>query len=394
LALSSQKLKIALIEAGDWRRQTSPSYDDRAIALSYGARRIFEGMGLWPALATRVTPIEHIHVSDRGRFGFTRLTAHSQGVEALGYVISARDLGGCLMQALTVQATKSQLSILAPASVKQLANSDAYATLKVMMAGQEHILSTPLVVAADGGQSTLRDQAAINSSATDYGQCAIVANLTPDKDPAGVAFERFTPDGPIALLPLSPTPDGTPRCGLVWTRSPADAERLMALDEQAFMAEAQACFGQRLGRFRKIGKRHSYPLQLIRAEEQVRPRLVLIGNAAHTLHPIAGQGFNLGLRDVATLAQVIADALRTGADIGTLVTLEPYAQWRARDQRQVIGFTHFLVQGFSSRFLPLALARNIGLVAMDILPPLKQGLARHAMGLAGKLPRLARGLPL
>jgi 2-octaprenyl-6-methoxyphenol hydroxylase len=227
----------------------------------------------------------------------------------------------------------------------------------------------------------------------DYGQTAIVANVTPAQPHQHVAYERFTPQGPIALLPLGDQ-NGEARCALVWTHPPTEAERLLALDEASFLAELQAGFGQRLGRFRKVGRRHSYALQLIRAEEQIRPRLVLIGNAAHTLHPIAGQGLNLSLRDVATLAQCLTDAHRDGRDIGSQAVLEGYRQWRRRDHQQVIGFTNFLVQGFSNAFGPLAVARNLGLLATDLLPPVKHGLARAAMGLAGKLPRLARGLPL
>jgi 2-octaprenyl-6-methoxyphenol hydroxylase len=184
------------------------------------------------------------------------------------------------------------------------------------------------------------------------------------------------------------------RCSLVWTRTPEDAQHLLRLNDEDFLAELQSCFGKRLGHFINVGKRHSYPLQLIQAQEQVRRRLALIGNAAHTLHPIAGQGFNLGLRDVAALAQNIVDAFHAGDDIGALSVLEAYAQWRERDHRQVIGFTNTLVHTFSNGFPPLVLARNLGLIATDIVPPLKHLLARHSMGIAGKLPRLARGLPL
>lgn len=409
LALAPQHLRLALIEAAPWRSETQPSFDDRAIALSYGSRRIYEGLGIWPALASRVTPIRQIHVSDRGRFGFTRLDSRQEGIDALGYVITARELGAVLRAQLEPHIHAGRLQLIAPATVTALETPGEHAALHSHLHSdlhsylhsylhysrnqQPHTCRATLVVAADGGQSTLRQQTAIEVTTQTYDQVAIVSNISPTRDHQGVAYERFTPEGPLALLPLA-AQDGQPRCGLVWTRRPVDAQRLMQLSDTEFLAAAQDCFGQRLGPFRRLGQRHAYPLQLIRARQQTAPRLALIGNAAHTLHPIAGQGFNLGLRDVATLAQVIADAHRQAADIGATPTLAGYAQWRERDQRQVIGFTHFLAEGFSLTFPPLALARNLGLLALDFLPPLKHTLARHAMGLAGKLPRLARGLPL
>ncbi|NOX75028.1 MAG: 2-octaprenyl-6-methoxyphenyl hydroxylase [Gammaproteobacteria bacterium] len=398
ISLAQQPLRVALIEAHPFRTGAPPSYDDRGIALSYGSRRIFEGLGLWPELTPRVTPIHHIHVSDQGRFGFTRLESAQEHVDALGYVATARTLGEVLIAQL---AQVSNLDLISPAQLIELKLGNDHATAIIEHQGDKQgllqSLTASLVVAADGGHSAVRQQLDIRTTQRDYGQTAIVANISTQCPHDNRAFERFTRHGPLALLPLdsdksSEAPDH--RCALVWTRSPADAERLLAASETDFLSELQQCFGQRLGRLEKVGQRHSYPLKLIRAREQVRARLALIGNAAHTLHPIAGQGFNLGLRDVATLAQVIVDAHRAGENIGALSTLEPYAQWRQRDHRKVIGFTHALVRSFSNRFPPLALARNTGLLATDLLPPLKHSLARHSMGLAGKLPRLARGLAL
>lgn len=393
ISLAEQDCRIALIEASAFRSQQLPSYDDRAIALSFGSRRIFEGMGLWPLLAKKVTPIKLIHVSDQGRFGFTRLHCDEENVDALGYVITARELGMSLLERLDEHVHNHKLTLMSPASVTDITLAEDQASVIINREGNSETLSSRLIVAADGGQSSIRQQLGIAAEERDYQQTAVIANLSPGRPHQGVAYERFTAHGPMALLPLS-SQENEDRCALVWTREPKDAERIMTLDDAAFLAEAQACFGQRLGRFTKVGQRHAYPLTLIRAGEQVRARLALIGNAAHTLHPIAGQGFNLGLRDVATLAQAILDAHRAREDIGALQVLEPYAQWRARDHRQVIGFTHFLVESFSARFPPLTVARNLGLLATDILPPVKHTLARHAMGLAGKLPRLARGLPL
>ena len=389
ISLAVQPLRIALVEAATLRSKDAapPNYDDRAIALSFGARRIFEGMGLWSDIAPRATAIKHIHVSDQGRFGFTRLDAKQENVDALGYVVTARQLGASLMDKLQ---DCTNLTVISPATLTNLSFDSEDATAEILHNdGNTQLLTAKLVVAADGGHSQVRQQLDIHTTDRDYQQTAIIANLTPEKPHQNIAYERFTRNGPLALLPM---PDN--RCSLVWTRAPEDAERLLQLSDEDFIAELQPCFGKRLGRFLKIGKRHSYPLQLIQAQEQVRARLALIGNAAHTLHPIAGQGFNLGLRDVATLAQSIVDARQADIDIGSLAVLEDYAQWRQRDHQQVIGFTNTLVQTFSNRLPPLALARNLGLIATDIIPPLKHSLARHSMGLAGKLPRLARGLPL
>ncbi|MCF6258423.1 MAG: 2-octaprenyl-6-methoxyphenyl hydroxylase [Gammaproteobacteria bacterium] len=391
ISLASQALRVALIEAAPLYKSTPPSYDDRAIALSFGSRRIFDGMGLWEKIAPQTTTIQRIHVSDQGCFGFTRLDATQEKVDALGYVVTAQQLGAVLMSQLQ---QCNNLTLMSPAKLTDLKLGDDHATVVITRDpdnnnGNTESLTSKLLVAADGGNSHVRNQLGIHTTAHDYGQTAIIANITPEKSHRHIAYERFTRNGPLALLPM---PDN--RCSLVWTRTPEDAQRLLRLNDADFLTELQPCFGKRLGYFIKVGKRHSYPLQLIQAQEQVRRRLALIGNAAHTLHPIAGQGFNLGLRDVAALAQNIVDTFHAGDDIGALSVLEVYAQWRERDHRQVIGFTNTLVHTFSNRFPPLVLARNLGLIATDTVPPLKHLLARHSMGIAGKLPRLARGLPL
>lgn len=392
ISLAKQPLRIALIEAAPLSHQNEnelapPNYDDRAIALSFGARRIFEGMGIWENIAPQTTAINHIHVSDQGRFGFTRLDAKQEKVDALGYVATARQLGTTLINQLH---QCRNLTIMSPATLTDLAFDTEKVTANVTHADDStQTITSKLIVAADGGNSAVRRQLDISTDDRDYHQTAIIANITPEKPHQHIAYERFTRNGPLALLPM---PDN--RCSLVWTHTPDEADQILQLSDEDFLAELQPCFGKRLGRFLKVGKRHSYPLQLIRAQEQVREQLALIGNAAHTLHPIAGQGFNLGLRDVATLAQTIVDAHNAETDIGSLATLNTYADWRQRDHKQVIGFTNTLVNTFSNQLPPLAFARNLGLIAADIIPPVKHSLARHAMGIAGKLPRLSRGLPL
>ena len=366
------------------------SYDDRSIALAYGTRRIFEGIGLWPLLATALSPIKKIHVSDRGHFGVTRLNCTDEGVDALGYVVVSRVLGHTLARAL---ADLSNVDLICPALLTDVVinANNAQVTIDQTGApiGSRRTLTAQLVIAADGGKSAVRERLDIASTTWDYHQTAIVTNITPQHNHAQTAYERFTHTGPIAMLPMSEN-----RCAVVWTVASDQAATVMGMDDDAFRHGLQAAFGYRLGKLQKVGTRHAYPLALTTAREHVRPRLAIIGNAAHTLHPIAGQGFNLGLRDVAALAQVIVDARAAGRDIGSIDVLTDYATWRRHDQRRAIAFTDSLVRIFTNPLAPFAWGRNLGLVAVDLLPPLKHLLARQTMGLVGKLPRLARGLKL
>lgn len=385
-ALSGHGLRIGLIEAVPYGEPGQPSYDDRAIALAAGTQRIFTGMGLWPALESRVTPIHRIHVSDRGRFGFARLDRAEEGVPALGYVALGRDLGAVLSERL---AACADVELIAPARVSGVESGVDAAQVRVADDTGERVLATRLLVAADGAQSTLRDLLEIPTTTWEYGQTALIANITPERPHANVAYERFTDTGPLALLPMSDD-----RCALVWTLRDDQVETILALDDTAFLARLQERFGQRLGRLLRVGRRSAYPLRLVRARESVRPRLALIGNAAHTLHPIAGQGFNLGLRDVAALAEVLLDARRDGRDIGAAAVLARYSDWRQGDHRRVIAFTDGLTRVFASPLPPLAMARDLGMLALDLCPPAKRLFARLTMGRAGRLPRLARGLEL
>ena len=385
-ALGGQGLRIGLIEAVPFGDISQPSYDDRAIALAQGTQRIFSGMGIWPALEAHVTPIHQIHVSDRGRFGFARLDRAEEGVPALGYVALARDLGAVLAEQL---AQLDDVELICPARVSAVEITSGGASVHIETADGERALVTRLLVAADGAQSTLRELFDIPTTTWEYGQSAVITNITPQYPHKHIAYERFTDTGPLALLPMSKQ-----RCSLVWTLQAAQVDEVMALDDAAFLARLQERFGTRLGKLQRVGKRVVYPLRLVRARESVRPRLALIGNAAHTLHPIAGQGFNLGLRDVAALAEVVMEAKRAGQDIGDESVLRRYADWRKGDHRRVIAFTDGLTRVFTSSFPPIALARNLGMLTLDLCPPAKRLFARLTMGRAGKLPRLARGLGL
>ena len=387
LALRHSGLRLGVIEAVPYGAVAQPSYDDRSVALAYGSRRIYTGMGVWQRIEEGgVTPIRRIHVSDRGHFGGARLDSAAMGVEAMGYVVENRVLGAALMQLLT---TSENINFISPAEMHDVEFTAHAAHVSVTQSGVTSKLSARLLVAADGGRSAVRTRLGIATTREDYAQCAVITNITLEHPHGGIAYERFTEQGPLALLPMSDN-----RCSVVWSLSPVEAERVLALSDAEFLQQLHACFGDRLGAFVRAGRRHSYPLTRTRVAEHVRPRLVLIGNAAHTLHPVAGQGFNLGLRDVAALAQVLVDAQGAGCDIGDPAILQRYAAWRRRDNTAVSAFTDGLVRVFSNALPPVVMARNLGLLLLDLVPPVKRGLMRRTMGLAGRLPRLARGLPL
>jgi 2-octaprenyl-6-methoxyphenol hydroxylase len=450
-ALRDQPLRLALIDAVS--PDQAKTRDPRIIALAYGSRRILSGLGLWQAL--EANPIHHIHVSTRGHFGFSHLDRASLGLDALGYVAEAWRIGQSLHDCLRGQAN---LEIIAPARVESVEIGEEHAQVH-LDSGQT--LRARLLVAADGGDSPICRMLEIPSRHKDYRQTAIIAKLQVERPQPHTAYERFTPGGPLALLPLaeeplaersrSQPPSQTPlpslrlrsgqatplrereeplaersrsqppsspalpslrlRSGqatplpstplrereggwysLVWSVAGDRAQAALDLPDQAFLRVLQQGFGWRLGKFLAATPRAAYPLTLRRVTRHIAPRLAVIGNAAHTLHPVAGQGLNLGLRDVAALAEVLAGA--DGQDPGDLRLLQAYAAWREDDQRLTARLTDSLVEVFSNDFPPLALARNFGLLALDRCAPLKSLLMRQTAGLRGKQPRLARGLPL
>ncbi len=387
LALAESGRSVTVIEHQPPGGAAAPSFDDRSTALSNASQRILAGLGLWEEIAAEVTPIKAIHVSERGRMGMTRIRAEDEGMPALGYTIINRVLGRILWARLNAC---ERVELVAPAQVVSVADEVGGASRPVrVMRGEEILdLDTRLVVAADGARSSVRDMLGVGSRSHDYRQTAIVANLLPRRAHEGWAWERFTPDGPMALLPMAEQ-----RCGLVWTIAPALAETLLAMDDQAFTAAFEQAFGHRLGRFSRLGTRSAYPLSLTRATAITAARAVILGAAANSLHPVAGQGFNLGLRDVAALAEVLADA-GPATDPGDAALLARYDQWRRGDQLKVVAFTDALVRGFAPARFPLPALRSAGMLLFDVTPGAKALLARHSMGLAGRLPRLVRGLGL
>ncbi|MBS0373041.1 MAG: 2-octaprenyl-6-methoxyphenyl hydroxylase [Proteobacteria bacterium] len=389
LALAPLPLRVAVIEAIAPEDGSQPSFDARTIALSNGTRRVFAGLGVWDEIGREATPIRRIHISDRGRFGSALIDAAEQGVPALGFVAPNRVIGRALWRRLRLG---ERTTLVAPARVTAAAVGETRVALTLATAAGTRHLTTRLAVAADGAASLVREAAGVGAARWDYEQVAVISLVATERFHEHVAYERFTPTGPLAVLP---GPDG--RVVVVWTLAPAEAARVGGLDDAAFLAELQQRFGWRLGRLLAVGARASYPLSLTQASAETAPRTAIIGNAAQGLHPIAGQGFNLGLRDAATLAEVLAEAVAEsgpGADPGAAAVLDRYGAWRRTDRRALIAFTDGLVRLFASPFGPVRLARGLGLVLFDLSPAAKSAMSRLSLGFAARLPRLARGLPL
>lgn len=389
LALAPLRLRVAVVEAVARGAEHQPSFDDRSTALSRSSQRMFEAMGLWPEVVAASTPIRKIHVSDKGRFGFAHIDADEQNVEALGYVVINRVLGRVLQESL---AAVENLDVICPGRITAVSLSDERSEVTVEEETGARTLTGQLVVAADGANSAVRDMIGIGAKQVSYDQWAVIGNLLPENAPDNQAFERFTSAGPVAMLPIAGD-----RAAFVWIQSPDAAKEALSLTDDEFTARIQDAFGQRLGRFSKIGKRAAYPLSLTRANSLISRRSVVVGNAAHGLHPVAAQGFNLGMRDVAALCDCIADARMEDGDsldCGDSTILENYAEWRAADHRKLVRFTDGVVHLFGDSRGPVKLLRNLGMLGFDLIPGVRKAFAKHTMGLAGKLPRLSRGVPL
>lgn len=386
VALAPTGLRMAVVEAMPWQVDSHPSYDDRTVALALGSQRILTAMGVWPRIAGGVCPIEAIHVSDAGHAGVAHLAAAQMQVEALGYVVEVRALGAALYAALT---TASNIQLYCPAALTALTQDSAGVAATIRDALGTQTLRAPLLVGADGGRSQVRTFIGVQTQNKPYSQVAIVSTVTPALPHGNIAYERFTADGPLAFLPMTDN-----RCAVVWSTPSTQVEARLGLPEAEFLAQLERGLGERLGALTRLGRRAHYPLARLQVQDAARGRTVLVGNAAHTVHPVAGQGFNLGLRDIAVLAEMLADAARTRSDLGAPDLLTRYAARRRRDHVAVGAFTDGLIRLFSNRFGPLVLARNLGLLAVEASPWAKRALLRRTMGLSGDLPRLARGIAL
>lgn len=375
LALKDAGFRIAIIEANTRAQLHASPAGDRALALAAGTVMMLDTLGVWQGIKHAATPIQHIHISDRGHFGKTRLSAQKEHIDALGYVITARDIETYVAN-LVINAG---IDIIAPARVVGLISGDQEICVNIKQNDQSQNLSAKLLVGADGGLSSVRQLLNINQLITDYGQTALITSVKSTIPNNYTAYERFTSSGPLALLPISKN-----ECAVIWTRSHEDADTLMLGREADFLVELQQCFGFKLGELTLIAPRRAFPLSLIRAEQMVAGRAVIIGNAVHQLHPVAGQGFNLGIRDVIQLAEMLIKQHEQNKDIGEADFLNAYAVSRKKDHDWTIGFTDTLIKIFANEWLALAAARNIGLTLLDHIPAAKKLLTQHAMGFAGQ----------
>jgi len=385
LALAPLNLSIAIVEAFP-QGASQPSFDDRSIALSLGSKQLLEQFGVWRSMASSVAPIEHIHVSDRGHLGLCRMHAEDVGESALGFVVENRVMGQQLHEQLKQYETITQF---VPAEITDYQCRSQAAQLTIHHLDQSKTLRSKLIVAADGTHSPMAQRSHIGFQSFEYGQYAAIANIATDKPPNGWAYERFTEHGPIALLPLV-----RDRYSVVWTVAPEQVSELRDSDDSEFLKRLQQAFGYRVGRMMKVGQRQFYPLTQRRLLRGFDQRLVFVGNALHTGHPVAGQGFNLGIRDVAALVEMIAMTRYLNEDYGSQTCLEFYWESRQTDIDETLAMTETLVRSFSNTNPALALGRNLALLALDKCSILRNGLAEVAMGKRHDLSGLARGIPL
>ncbi|MEE1979004.1 2-octaprenyl-6-methoxyphenyl hydroxylase [Shewanella xiamenensis] len=371
LSGTEKPLSIALIEA-HLPDNNHPGFDARSIAIAHGSIFELSRLGLWPKLAHLGTAIKDIHVSDRGHFGMTELNASQFHLDALGQVVELERVG----QVLFSELNKTQVKRYCPAKLSALIPDIDSHTL-VLDSGEQ--IRAKLLVAADGLQSKVRSSFNLPITQVAFEQTAIIANLQTDKPHQHWAYERFTETGPLALLPMADS-QGQPRLSLVWALDHHRAQTMLNAPKAEFLTVLQQAFGYRAGQFIDVSERHAYPLNLSYMPRPIHHRCVFIGNAAQTLHPIAGQGFNLGLRDVVSLLDVLNTAREQGEDIGGVAVTHGYLQAREADRNSTIRNIEFLVRGFSNQYWPLALGRNLGLRLLSWFPPLKTPVAQKAMG--------------
>lgn len=402
VALADAGIAVVVVDRAAPETQLDGAFDGRSAAIARGSQQALAGIGLWRHLAAEAQPILDIRVSD-GRVGAaaSRLFLHYDHRDVddgpLGFIIENR----VIRQALHERSRDltARLTYCAPSRLADLERAAGRVTARIEDDSGTDVVSAQVAISAEGRDATLRSEAGIGVTRWDYDQSGIVCTVAHERPHHGVAHEHFLPSGPFAMLPMTDGEDGSGeasgrrvhRSSIVWTERRALVPAMMALDGPAFSAEIQRRFGGSLGALRAIGGRWAYPLSLIHAERYVDHRLALVGDAAHGIHPIAGQGLNLGLRDVAALAECLVDARRLGLDLGTADVLARYQRWRRLDNLMLIAATDGLNRLFSNDLGPLRLARDLGLAAVDRLPGLKRVFMRHAMGLVGDLPRLIQG---
>ena len=397
LAAGTAGLRTALIDRTPLDLMADKGFDGRTTAIAYTSQRLFAALGVWDDIAPDAEPILDIRISDAGHDGrASPLFLHFDHREAaedpeaaaaapMGWIVENRFLRAALLRRLAIC---PDVELVAPDEVIETDRNVHRAAL-ALKSGRQMVAR--LIASAEGRTGTMREEAGIGARAWSYRQIAIVLVARHAEPHRGVAQEKFLPGGPFAILPMRDSAEGEHRSSIVWTERADVARRLVELDEPRFQAEFARRFGDFLGAVDTVGPRWSYPLSLVHAERYVDQRLVLVGDAAHGIHPIAGQGYNLGVRDIAALVEVMVDAKRLGLDVGAADTLERYAKWRRADNLTMVAATDLLNRLFSNDIKPLRLLRDIGLAGVHHLPSLRRFFVRHAMGMVGDLPRLIRG---
>ena len=389
VALAGSPYRVAVIEAFSFDSEAQPSYDERTIALTYSARHIFTQLGAWDEeLAEEACALNSIHISNRGHFGKTRLDHHDAGTEALGYVVPTRALGNALNKKLL---GIDNIDFYCPYDAQSVDVQEHTARVSIVGGDTEQVkqLGCQLLVLADGGRSPLLNALGFVRESRNYPQSALLSIVKTSLPHRHRAYERFAEDGPLALLPLHDQ-----RFAVVWTLAPGDLQRISSLSDEAYIEQLQEVFGTHAGLFSEPTPRKSYALSKGMLQTPCRHRVVALGNAAHTVHPVAGQGFNLGLRDVAELAENLLLSTPQDTDIGSNAFLQAYAKRRERDTRRVGQFTDGLLTLFTHRSPLIQLGRNLGLAAVENLPFAKRALLKRSMGMGRNQPRLARGLSI
>ena len=380
VAAAAAGLDVIVVDREDPTAQLDRGFDGRASAIAHGSKQVLAAIGVWPLVA-ETGAIEHIRVTDGPSLMHLHFDHAQVGEEPLGWLVENRHMRAALAQ--RAAALADRLTVVAPAGVVSVDRQGARSTVTL---ADGRVLRAPLVVAADGRRSRLRDEAGIAVTEWGYGQTGLVCTVAHEYPHEGVAHERFLTPGPFAILPLAGN-----RSSIVWTERHEDAARIQALDDLRYLEELRARFGDFLGRLRLEGPRFAYPLALTLARRFVDRRLALVGDAAHAIHPIAGQGFNLGIRDVAALVEVMVQARRLGGDVGAPDVLAAYERWRRTDTMALVAATDGLNRLFSNDVAPVRLARDLGLAAVNRLGPVKKLAMRHAMGELGRLPALVQG---
>ncbi len=382
IGLSQLGLTVILVDAFGFSSAVpdyTPSYDARSTALSWGTRDILMALNVWDEVEQKSCPITEVHVSEKNRFGTTRIKAEDYEQSAVGYVVPNQWLGRCLLSRVNQLNIPLYAAVQVKEIIQEAPQKIVLTSLDKSQTSMKRTIETRLLIIADGTDSNTAKKIGIESSIQQYAQHAIIANVTTELANNGMAYERFTHKGPLAMLPLSEY-----QCAVVWTHDQSEVSHYLDMDERAFCNAIEESFGERLGKIEKCGERVSYPLKLIQAKEQCRSNVLLLGNAAHSLHPVAGQGFNLAIRGVAACVENIAQCQDQDLPFETLDNLSRLCASREGDQIKTIALSDQLVKVFGSSSRFLSIARDLGLIGLDNAPLLKTFFAAQAMGLAGR----------